>query len=59
MESYKDIYLDSPSLMELFDEARKLCSNLDQPFDMSRIRVTTDFGTNVVIYYDEDNGNDT
>ena len=58
MESYKDIYLDSPSLMELFDESRKLCSNLDKPFDMSKIRVTTDFGTNVVVYYDEDNEND-
>lgn len=50
----KNIYLDSPTLKELLKSCEDLCDELNLPYDPKNIRVTTDFGTNVVIYYYED-----
>jgi hypothetical protein len=49
----KNIYLDCPTLKELLRECEDLCDSLNVPYDPKKIRVTTDYGTKVVIYYDE------
>lgn len=50
---YKDVYLDNSSLKELLLESVELCIRLKVAYDPEKIRVTTDFGTNVIIYYEE------
>ncbi len=51
----KDVYLHNPSLKELLLESVELCIKLKVPYDPEKIRVTTDYGTKVMIYYDNNN----
>lgn len=53
-EEEEDIYLDGPTLKELLKACEDLCDELNVPYDPGKIRITTDFGTNVVIYYEKD-----
>ena len=48
----KDVYLHNPSLKELLLESVELCIRLKVPYDPEKIKVSTNFGTKVVIYYD-------
>ena len=52
-----DIYLQSPTLKEGLRAGEDLCHHLKVPYDPYKIRITTDYGTKVVIYYKE-NDND-
>ena len=47
-----DIYLDSPSLKEVLRACEDLCEHLEVPYNPSKLRITTDYGTKVVIYYE-------
>lgn len=47
-----DIYLDSPSLKEVLRACEDLCEYLEVPYNPSKLRITTDYGTKVVIYYE-------
>jgi hypothetical protein len=51
--SDNDIYLDSPTLKEVLRACEDLCEYLKVPYDPSKLRVTTDYGTKVIIYYKE------
>lgn len=50
-----DIYLDSPSLKEVLRACEDLCHELRVPYDPYKLRITTDYGTKVVVYYDNNN----
>jgi hypothetical protein len=52
-----DIYLQSPTLKEVLRASEDLCHHLKVSYDPYKIKVTTDYGTKVVIYYKE-NDND-
>lgn len=52
-EEEKVKYLNNPTLSKLLREAEDLCEELDKPIDYRKIRVSTDYGTNVVLYCDE------
>jgi hypothetical protein len=54
IDEYKDVYLNCPTLKELLRECEDLCDRLNAPYDPKKIRITTDFGTNVVIYYEDE-----
>ena len=47
-----DIYLHSPTLKEVFRACEDLCEHLEVPYDPSKLIITTDYGTKVVIYYE-------
>jgi hypothetical protein len=47
-----DIRLHNPTLKELSRACEDLCHKLRVPYDPYKIRVTTDYGAKVVIYYD-------
>lgn len=51
-DNHRDVYLYSPTLKELLTESEDLCYRLKVPYDPYKIKVTTDFGTKVVIFYD-------
>jgi len=48
-----NIELNSPTLKEVFRACEDLCEYLEVPYDPSKLIITTDYGTKVVIYYDE------
>lgn len=49
------IELSNPTLWEVLNEARKLCHDLEKPFDLNKIGLSTDYGTHVILYHkDED-----
>jgi len=48
-----DIYLQSPTLKEVLRAGEDLCHHLKVPYNPYKIRITTDYGTKVVIYYKE------
>lgn len=50
--NYKDVYLHNPSLKELLLESVELCIRLKVPYDPEKIKITTDYGTKVVVFYD-------
>jgi hypothetical protein len=52
-----DIYLQSPTLKEVLRAGEYLCHHLKVSYDPYKIRITSDYGTKVVIYYKE-NDND-
>lgn len=54
-DNYKDVYLHNPSLKELLLESVELCIRLKVPYDPEKIKVTTDCGTKVVVFYEQDN----
>lgn len=45
----------NPTVFDLLKEAMNLCEELKKPVDFKKIRVTTDFGTKVVLYYENKN----
>ena len=47
-----DIYLDSPTLKEILRACEDLCHELRVPYDPYKLRITTDYGTKVVVYYE-------
>lgn len=47
-----DIQLDNPTLKELLRACEDLCHELRVPYDPYKLRITTDYGTKVVIYYE-------
>ena len=53
ISSDKDIYLNSPTLKEVLRACEDLCEHLKVPYNPSKLRITTDYGTNVIIYYKE------
>jgi hypothetical protein len=48
-----DIYLQSPTLKEVLRASEDLCHHLKVPYDPYKIKVTTDYGRGIVIYYKE------
>lgn len=52
ISSDNDIYLDSPTLKEILRACEDLCEHLKVPYDPYKLRITTDYGTKVVVYYD-------
>jgi hypothetical protein len=48
-----DIYLQSPTLKEVLRACEDLCHHLKVPYDPYKIKVTTDYGRGIVIYYKE------
>lgn len=53
-EEEKEIYLSNPTLKELLRACEDLCDNLNVPYDPRKIQITTDYGTKVVIYYENE-----
>ena len=51
-DDHKDVYLYSPTLKDLLRECEDLCYRLKVPYDPNKIKITTDFGTKVVVFYD-------
>lgn len=52
------IELSNPTLWKVLNEARKLCDDLEKPFDLDKVGVTTDYGTHVVLYYRDEEEED-
>lgn len=42
--------LQTPTLADVIMAGRRLCHTMGIPFDEFKIGVTTDYGTNVVVY---------
>lgn len=51
----EQIELRNPSLCEIIRASEDLCYKLKVSYDTRKIFVTTDYGTKVVIYYDDSN----
>ena len=51
-ESEDSDHLHNPTLKELLRACEDLCHKLRVPYDPYKIRITTDYGTRVAIYYD-------
>lgn len=52
ISSDNDIYLDSPTLKEILRACEDLCEHLKVSYDPYKLRITTDYGTKVVVYYE-------
>lgn len=52
------IMLHTPTLFEIQTAGKMLCNYLKKPYNEFCIGVGTDYGTNVVIYYYEDEEHD-
>jgi hypothetical protein len=46
-----DVQLDNPTLKELLRACEDLCHKLRVPYDPYKLRITTDYGTKVIVYY--------
>lgn len=56
-EEEKVIYLNCPTLKILLRSCQDLCDNLNVPYDTDKIKVSTDYGTKVIIYYKSEENN--
>lgn len=54
IDNNNDIYLHSPTLKEVLRACEDLCEHLKVPYNPSKLRVTTDYGTKVIVYYQQD-----
>jgi len=57
MNKEKELYASSLSLKQLLREAEDFCYEHGLDYDERKIMVTTDYGSNVVILYKEENEN--
>lgn len=53
MDEEERLY-NNPTLSELMRDAEELCEELKKPLDYKKIRISTDYGRNVIMYYDEE-----
>lgn len=53
MDEEERLY-NNPTLSELMRYAEELCEELRKPLDYKNIRISTDYGRNVIMYYDEE-----
>lgn len=52
-ENEKEIYLQDATIADIVHEAKKLCSKNKIEYDPFSIGVSTDYGSNIVVYIKE------
>jgi hypothetical protein len=53
-----DRLYNNPTLSKLIREAEDLCEELRKPLDYTKIKISTDYGRKVIMYYDEEEENE-
>jgi len=49
---------NNPTLSKLIREAEDFCEELRKPLDYTKIKISTDYGRKVVMYYEEEEENE-